>query len=142
MINDLPDKLKNDIIQYCKLNNIEDINSFIIKLIRQSLTIEIYGREPDIFSTKKIDSEIKEEVLIVKTEEIKVENEIKNEYQINVDLNKKTEVIEQSTETPNKKIEVLDEPTQPSNKNDDIYGEGLFGKFGGSNLYDLLKRKK
>ena len=128
MINQLPDKLKNDITQYCKLNNIDDINSFIIKLIRQSLTIEMYGREPDIGLIKKNGPIVEEENFVVKNEEIEVESNIKKEYEINIDLKEK--------------IEVTEQPTTQIDKNEDIYGEGLFGRFGGSNLYDMLKRKK
>lgn len=137
MINHLPDKLKNDIIEYCKLNNIDDINSFLIKLIRQSLTIEMYGRTPEVIkdgSTKiVIDEDIKPivieqvEVDIPKESHIIVEENIKNKYTIEVDLNQKSKPIE---------------PTPTPIENEDIYGEGRPGWFGGSNLYDLMKRKK
>lgn len=104
MINNLPDKLKNDIIEYCRINDIDDINTFIIKLIRQSLTIEIYGRTPKIFKSElpiEIKGEIKEEVS-------KEENKFKSEYKIEVDLVKK--------QAP-KEIKVR-------KNDDDIYGEG------------------
>jgi hypothetical protein len=137
MINQLPDKLKNDIIEYCKLNKIDDINSFIIKMIRQSLTIEMYGRVPKIFDEPEAilsnEIEIKpsiEEIKVEVSEKEKIDaiisTEEKNKYEINLDLNKNPEPIIQ--ETP--KI----------NKDEDIYGES--GWFGGSNLYDLTKKKK
>ena len=139
MINHLPEKLKNEIIQYCKLNNIEDINLFIIKLIKQSFTIEKFGIQPDFIENKNLMKEPEEQPKVVVEEkkeevnlettpdviEIKPEETIiqKNEYQINLDLNKKEE----------DKKQIID---------DDIYGEGKNGWFGGSNLYDLIKRKK
>ena len=139
MINHLPEKLKNEIIQYCKLNNIEDINLFIIKLIKQSFTIEKFGIQPDFIENKNLMKEPEEQPKVVVEEkkeevnlettpdviEIKPEETIiqKNEYQINLDLNKKEE----------DKKQIID---------DDIYGEGKNGWFGGINLYDLIKRKK
>ena len=139
MINHLPDKLKNDIIEYCKLNNIDDITSFLIKLIRQSLTIEMYGRNPDILRIKEPEIVIEEEIKpvipepvvvdIPKEEPIIVEENLKNEYNIDLNLEKKSKPIEQKL------------PPTPI-QNEDIYGEGKNGWFGGSNLYDLLKKRK
>ena len=139
MINELPDKLKNDIIDYCKLNKIDDIDSFIIKMITQSLIIEKYGRVPKIFENTSEKIVEKEVIPIHHKEEIKIddlsdsvveilEDKIKNEYEIKLDLNKKIEQPE--IKEPPKIIE------------EDIYGEGKGGWFGGSNLYDILKKKK
>jgi hypothetical protein len=63
MINKLPERLKNEILEYCKLNSIDNIESFIIKLIRQSFTIEKFGENP-IFVDKK--NRIVEPEVIVK----------------------------------------------------------------------------
>ena len=57
MINQLPDKLKYDITEYCRINDIQDVNSFILKLIRQAFTSEKFGLVPEIFR-KKNDVEI------------------------------------------------------------------------------------
>lgn len=139
MIDLLPDKLKNDITQYCKLNNIDDINSFIIKMIKQSLLIEMYGRNPDIVKNKTPEIVVEEKVIpevvepivteIPKEEKIVVEEESKNEYNIEIDLNKKSKPVEPKL------------PTSPKPE-EDIYGEGKTGWFGTSNLYDLIKKKK
>lgn len=140
MINQLPEKLKTDIIEYCKLNNIDDINSFIVKLIKQSLLIEMYGREPEIIKNKspeviveeitspQIIEEVKVEIL--KEDNIVIDEKLKNEYKIDLDLNKKPK-------PPEPKIIVTPPP-----QDDDIYGEGKTGWFGGSNIYDLIKKKK
>jgi hypothetical protein len=103
MINQLPEKLKVEIIEYCRLNEIQDIDSFIVKMIRQSFTTEKYGSTPNIFKTetkkeKEPEVELKEEVPIV-------EEKNKNDYELNLNLKKEIK------------------PVQKSNI-DDIYGEG------------------
>jgi hypothetical protein len=103
MINQLPEKLRVEIIEYCRLNEIQDVDSFIIKMIRQSFTTEKYGSVPNIFK-----DEIKKETVPeveVKEEKPIVEENIKNDYELNLNLKKETK------------------PIQKSNI-DDIYGEG------------------
>ena len=47
---DIPKNIKNEIIDYCQLNDIPNIDDFILKMIKQGLTIEKYGSAP---STKE-----------------------------------------------------------------------------------------
>jgi hypothetical protein len=47
---DIPKNIKDEIIDYCQLNNISYIDDFILKMIKQGLTIEKYGSAP---STKE-----------------------------------------------------------------------------------------
>ena len=42
----IPNNLKTEIETYCKANKIEDIDKFIIKLVKQGFTIEKYGSAP------------------------------------------------------------------------------------------------
>ena len=46
MIN-LSKKIEDDILEYCKLNEITDINNFIEKILRNGLNIEKYGNKPE-----------------------------------------------------------------------------------------------
>ena len=163
MINKLPERLKNEILEYCKLNSIDNIESFIIKLITQSFTIEKFGENP-IFVDKKnriVEPEvIVKEVVVEKIVEVPVEKIVekivevevekpttiieeikpsKNEYVINLDPKKENPTSKQNNSTTPKQN---DGPTSKPNLNDDIYGEGKGGWLGGSNLYELLKRKK
>lgn len=163
MINKLPERLKSEIVEYCKLNNIDNIESFIIKLITQSFTIEKFGENP-LFVNKKnriVEPEvIIKEVVVEKIVEIPVEKVVekivevevekpttiieetkpsKNEYVINLESKKENPTPKQNDSTTPKQN---DGPTPKPNLNDDIYGEGKSGWFGGSNLYELLKGKK
>jgi hypothetical protein len=153
MINKLPERLKNEILEYCKLNSIDNIESFIIKLITQSFTIEKFGENP-LFVNKKervFEPEvIVKEVIVEKIVEVPVEKVVekiveiekpmvvveetkpsKNEYVIELEPKK-------DNPTPKPNIDTIPKP----NLNDDIYGEGKGGWLGGSNLYELLKGKK
>jgi len=42
----IPKKLNDEIIDYCQINNIDDIDKFKIKLIRQGFTVIKYGSSP------------------------------------------------------------------------------------------------
>ena len=80
MIN-IPKKIEDDIIDYCKLNEITDITSFIEKILRNGLNIEKYGNKPQL-PNKKQPEEIKE---VVK-QEIKAEKpKEKNKPVVNYD---------------------------------------------------------
>lgn len=128
MINQLPERLKEEILQYCKLNDIEDMNSFIIKLIRQSLTIEKFGYYPDFVKDKV---ETKQEEVI----EIKI-----NEYSLEVDLKKKDEVI--SGQTVEVKVEEKPQPIKKTILEDDIYGENNWLPSNLKRKYDAENKRK
>lgn len=43
---EIPKKIKEEIWEYCRLNDISNIDDFILKLIRQGFTSEKYGSTP------------------------------------------------------------------------------------------------
>jgi hypothetical protein len=43
---ELPKELKNDIWDYCRNNNITNIDEFTLKLVKQGFTVEKYGATP------------------------------------------------------------------------------------------------
>jgi pentatricopeptide repeat protein len=49
-------QLHNDIKQYCKLNNIDDVEKFCNQMIEKGFTIEKYGDKPNIVSPNKVDT--------------------------------------------------------------------------------------
>jgi hypothetical protein len=62
---EIKDKLFKDIEQYCKTNNIEDIDKFINKILNQGFAGEKYGSlEPKEKNIKKEIIPIKEESVI------------------------------------------------------------------------------
>ena len=130
MINQLPEKLKYDITEYCRVNDIQDVNSFILKLIRQAFTTEKFGSVPEIFRKKNeveivVEETIKEEPVIPVIDEIVKDNNEVKKYEIDIDLKKE-------------EIKIVKPPIKVD---DDIYGEGKTGWFGNSNLYDIIKGK-
>jgi hypothetical protein len=53
----IPKNIKNDINQYCKLNNIENVDSFILKVLKNGFDIEKYGLLNDV-TPKIIEKEV------------------------------------------------------------------------------------
>jgi hypothetical protein len=86
MIN-LPNQLMDDILDYCRLNNIPNIDDFIIKMVRQGFTVEKYGATPVTKTVEKIVEKIVEvpvEKIVEKIVEVPVEmedDELKNSYE-------------------------------------------------------------
>jgi hypothetical protein len=90
---EIPKQLKDDIWDYCRANNITNIDEFTVKLIRQGFTAEKYGSTPVVpkkeIPTPKapieeielinleIPENIKKHNAIVKKVKNKVEAEIK-----------------------------------------------------------------
>lgn len=40
---EIPDKLYNDIVEFCKINNIKDPESYCVDLLRECYYVEKYG---------------------------------------------------------------------------------------------------
>jgi hypothetical protein len=57
---ELPKELKNDIWDYCRVNDITNIDEFTIKLVKQGFTIEKFGGTPVIKTVDKIVEKIVE----------------------------------------------------------------------------------
>ena len=62
---ELPENLKQDITLYCQVNNISDIDSFIIKMLTQAFTIEKYGEQPNIKSITDVKTIIQDSKPVV-----------------------------------------------------------------------------
>lgn len=92
---EIPKILEKEILTYCSVNNITDTDGFIIKLIRQSFTIEKYGSVP-----------VNQELQIKKTVELVTDKS-------KVVKKQKTQLI---------KIEKADEADAKKGKND-LYDE-------------------
>jgi hypothetical protein len=58
---EITDKLYTDIVEYCKINNIEDVDKFIKRIINQGFTTEKWGTMSDTNNPKK---EVVEKIII------------------------------------------------------------------------------
>ncbi len=65
---EIPKKIKDEIWEYCRLNNIPNIDEFMLKMITQGLTIEKYGAAPT--AREKIVEKTVEKIVEVPVEKI------------------------------------------------------------------------
>lgn len=100
----IKDKLLSEIKQYCELNNIEDVEGLVNKMLKQGFTIEKFGETPinTKGETKKKDSKPK-----------RIEEPKTNKYRIDVKIEEE-KVIEEVVKV---RKEIKEDP------NKDIYGE-------------------
>jgi hypothetical protein len=133
---EIPKDLKNDIWDYCRANDISNIDEFIIKIIKQGFTSEKFGSTPVPTIKQKIVEVIKE-VEVEKIVEIIKEIPIEKEVYITDDSQSKklTEKIKKledevslskkNAETTKKELtDALSKLELEKNKNKrDIYGE-------------------
>jgi phage antirepressor YoqD-like protein len=148
---DLPKNISDEIWDYCRLNNITDINGFIVNMVKQGFTIEKFGATPAERVVEKIVEKIVEKPIevikevekIVETKVYLKDDEATTELSIMVDnlgkelkssetkyneqlakekiLNTKIVNLEVKIEELNS--ELSKEKTKKSTGND-IYGEG------------------
>jgi hypothetical protein len=50
---EITDKLYTDIVEYCKMNNIEDVDKFIKRILNQGFATEKWGTMSDTNTPKK-----------------------------------------------------------------------------------------
>jgi len=85
---ELPKELKDEIWEYCRLNDITDLNAFMVRMLRQGYNIEKYGATP--FKMGKGEPEVIEKEVI---KEVIVEKEVIKE--VPVEVEKIVEVIKE-----------------------------------------------
>jgi len=88
--------LYSDIETYCKVNNIQDINGFIKKMIRKGFTMEKFGEVYDVLRNNKPEpSETIKEPSIAPSIDTIEKPEVTNEKQeiiVPIDIKKEKEV--------------------------------------------------
>ena len=69
---ELPKELKDEIWEYCRINDITDLNAFMVKMLRQGYTTEKYGPTPFKMGgeTEKI---VEKEIVVEKLVEVPIE---------------------------------------------------------------------
>lgn len=163
---ELPKNIKDEIWEYCRLNDISGIDDFIVKMVKQGFTSEKFGstpwsKEPEVKEVEKIvTKEVKVEVIkevpveVIKevyitddkktnklSEELnKTKEELKKITEDNLDIVNKLTILETENKTLKEQLE-LEKSKPKTEEQKDIYGDEKKGFFG-SNLSDLWKRKK
>lgn len=69
----IPKSLKDEIWDYCRLNDISNIEDFTLKLVKTGFTIEKFGATP---TTKTIEKEVEKIVEVIKEVPIEVIKEV------------------------------------------------------------------
>jgi len=117
---EIPKKLKNEIWEYCRMNDISNIDEFIVKMVRQGYTVEKFGATPvgsgEITEVEKIVEKIVEvpvEKIVEKTIEVPVEKIVEKEVYITDDeqvneLSKKIQKVEKENKVLREKVSELE----------------------------------
>ena len=105
---EIPKKLKDEIWEYCRMNDIPNIDEFIIKLLQQGYTVEKFGATPlgtgEVKEVEKVVEVVKEvpvEKIVEVVKEVPVEKVVEKEIYITDD--------EQVNELKQKLIDTQDE---------------------------------
>lgn len=69
---ELPKDLKDEILEYCRLNDITDLNAFMVRMLRQGYTTEKYGPTPFKMGGNS-EKQIEKELIVEKIVEVPVE---------------------------------------------------------------------
>jgi len=69
----IPEELKNEIWDYCRFNNITNVDQFTINLLKQGFTVEKYGTSP--MRPEIVEKEVIKEVVkeVIKEVQVPVE---------------------------------------------------------------------
>ena len=100
----IPKKLKDEIWEYCRLNDITDIDAFILKSTQQGFNIEKYGTTPFKIGGKEPEVIEKE---VVKVVTATTEVEIIKEIPVEIEVIKEVEKIVEVTVADNELIDKL-----------------------------------
>ena len=100
---ELPKDLKDKIWNYCRLNDITDLNGFMIKTLKKGFDIEVYGLlgetlndgEKDLKTSGEREKRVEIEVIVEKRVEVPVEviKEIEKIVEVPVEVIKEVEKI-------------------------------------------------
>jgi hypothetical protein len=90
---DVPQELKDEIWDFCRVNNITNLDSFTVNLIKQGFAIEKYGNSP--IPPQIVEKEVIKEIEVIKEVEKPIEKIIEKIVEIPVE--KIVEVIKEIT---------------------------------------------
>lgn len=125
---EIPKELKNDIWDYCRANNITNIDDFTLKCLKQGFSVERYGATP---ITRTIEKEVEKIVEVPVEKIVEVIKEVPVtlvDTEVSENLKKYIALYEQSQAELLKAVDISDvlrkqlEEEKKKNKRD-IYGE-------------------
>ena len=117
---EIPKKLKDEIWEYCRVNDIPNIDEFIIKMVQQGYTVEKFGSTPlgtgEVKEVEKIVEVVKEvpvEKIVEVVKEVPVEKVIEKEVYITDDeqvneLSQKIQIVEKENKVLKEKVSELE----------------------------------
>ena len=119
-------QLKDEIWEYCRLNDILNIDEFTLKLIKQGFTVEKYGATP--VANEKIIEKIVEKIVEVKVEVERivevpvtmVDNELADKLKEQIKL---VETLRAELVEANKASNELKKEIEIKKERKDMYGE-------------------
>ena len=80
---EIPKNLKDEIWDYCRVNNISNIDEFTLKLLKQGFTVEKFGATPE--PRKTIEEKIVEKI-VEKRVEVPVEKIVEKIVEVQVPM--------------------------------------------------------
>lgn len=103
---EIPKDLKDQIWEYCRLNDITDLNAFMLKSLKQGFNVEKYGPTP--FTVGQKEPEVIEKE-VIKEVPVEVIKEVEKIVEVPVEVIKEVEKIVEVTVTDNELIDKLQE---------------------------------
>jgi DNA repair exonuclease SbcCD ATPase subunit len=144
---EIPKNLKDEIWEYCRLNDITDLNAFMLKSLQQGFNIEKYGptpftvggKEPEVIEkeVEKIVEVIKEvpvEVIKEIIKEVPVVKEVEKIVEVPVEIIKEVmvekpfEVVKEVFITDDESVNKLQEELESVKANEKVHLKGLRDK--------------
>lgn len=139
---EVPKELKDEIWEYCRMNDITDVEGFMLEMLKTGFNIEKYGTQPsEVTAEKKNDKDDKKE-----NEED--DGKIKELSDQIVEKEEKITELEQKILELNEKLEggatkENEDKEQKEEQKTDIYGEeGPPPASHGSNLYNEVRKRR
>jgi hypothetical protein len=103
----IPKKIEKEINEYCEINNIEDVDKFLIEKLTTGFNIEKYGNAPfiqEVVIEKEVPVEIIKEIIVEKEVPIEIIKEVIKEIPIEKEIIKEIVVEKEVLVTDDEKM--------------------------------------
>ena len=109
---EIPKNLKDEIWEYCRLNDISNIDEFIVKMIRQGYTSEKFGATPVGYGSVKEVEKVVEVIKEVPVEKIVTKIEYVSDKSGETELIEKLNILEEENKKFSTKLSESEEEIQ------------------------------